>query len=64
MSTYAADPWMAGNVTTFTVEHLREPAQARLLRDGQVYEAWRVSGDDRIEIKAEVDDHAYLVMRG
>jgi hypothetical protein len=63
VSTYAADPWMAGTATTFTVEHLREPAQSRLLRDGNVYEGWRVSGEDRIEIKAEVQDHAYLVMR-
>jgi hypothetical protein len=51
-------------VTSFTVEHLREPAQARLLRDGQVYDGWRVSGDDRVEIKAEVQDHPYLVLRG
>jgi hypothetical protein len=49
---------MAGTVTTFTVEHLRAPAQVRLLRDGQVYDGWRVSGDDRIEIKAAVHDHA------
>ncbi len=63
VSTYAADPWMAGTATTFAVEHLREPAQSRLLRDGSVYEGWRVSGADRIEIKAEVQDHAYLVMR-
>ncbi len=64
VTTYAADAWMAGTVTTFTVEHLREPAQARLLRDGQVYNGWRVSGEDRIEIKAEVQDHAYLVTHG
>jgi hypothetical protein len=64
VATYAADPWLAGTVTTFTVEHLREPAQARLLRDGQVYEGWRVSGEERIEIKAEVHDHTYLVMHG
>ena len=63
VSTYAADPWLAGTSTTFTVEHLREPAQARVLRDGSVYEGWRVSGQTSIEIKAEVQDHAYLVMR-
>ena len=62
VSTYAADPWMAGAVTTFTVGHLPEPARARVLRDGQVYDGWRVSGDDRIEIKAEVHEHAYLIM--
>jgi hypothetical protein len=64
ISTYAADPWMAGTATTFTVDHLREPAQARLLRDGSVYEEWRVSGETSIEIKAEVQDHAYLVVHG
>jgi hypothetical protein len=64
VSTYAADPWLVGAQTTFTVERLREPAQARVLRDGQVYEGWRVSGDDRLEVKAEVHDHAYLVLRG
>jgi hypothetical protein len=64
VSTYAADPWLAGTQTTFTVERLREPAQARVLRDGQVYEGWRVSGDDRIEIKAEMQNHTYLVLRG
>jgi hypothetical protein len=64
VSTYAADPWMAGTETTFTVERLREPAQARLLCDGQAYNGWRVSGEDRIEIKAEVQDHAYVVLRG
>jgi hypothetical protein len=64
VTTYAADLWMAGTETAFTVERLREPAQARLLRDGQVYDGWRVSGDDRIEIKAEVQDHAYLVTHG
>jgi len=63
VSTYAADPWLAGTATTFLVDHLREPAQARVLRDGSLYEGWRVSGSDRIEIKAEVQDHAYLVMR-
>ena len=62
VATYAADPWLAGTQTTFTVERLREPTQVRLLRDGQVYEDWRVSGNDRIEIKAEVHDHAYLVL--
>jgi len=64
VSTYAADPWMAGTATTFTVEHLREPAQARVLRDGGVYKEWRVSGETSIELKAEVQDHAYLVMCG
>jgi hypothetical protein len=64
VATYAADPWLAGTVTAFTVEHLREPAQARLLRDGQDYEGWRVSGEERIEVKAEVQDHTYLVMCG
>src|SRR5713101_5633470 len=63
VSTYAADPWLAGTATTFAVDHLREPAQSRLLRDGSVYEGWRVSGETSIEIKAEVQDHAYLVMR-
>ena len=63
VSTYAADTWMAGTATTFMVDHLREPAQSRLLCDGSVYEGWRVSGEDRIEVKAEVQDHAYLVMR-
>ena len=63
VSTYAADPWLAGTATTFLVDHLREPAQARVLRDGSLYEGWRVSGSDRIEIKAEVQDHAYLVVR-
>jgi hypothetical protein len=63
VSTYAADPWLAGTVTTFTVEHLPQPAQARVLREGQVYEGWRVSGETSIELKAEVQDHAYLVMR-
>ncbi len=63
VSTYAADPWLAGTTTTFTVEHLREPAQSRVLCDGSVYEGWRVSGETSIEIKAEVQDHAYLVMR-
>jgi hypothetical protein len=64
VSTYAADPWLAGTMTTFTVERLREPTQARVLRDGQVYDGWRVSGDERIEIRAEVHDHAYLILRG
>jgi hypothetical protein len=62
VSTYAADPWMAGTQTTFTVERLHKPAHARVLRDGQIYEGWRVSGDDRIEVKAEVQDHAYRVI--
>jgi hypothetical protein len=64
VSTYAADPWLAGTSTTFTVDHLRAPAQSRLLRDGSVYEEWRVSGETSIEIKAEVQDHAYLVVHG
>ena len=55
---------MAGTQTTFTVERLHEPTQAHVVRNGQVYEGWRVSGDDRIEVKAEVQDHAYLVMCG
>jgi hypothetical protein len=64
VSTYSADPWMTGTQTTFTVEHLHEPAQTRLLCDGRDCEGWRVSGGDRIEVKAEVQDHAYLVMCG
>jgi hypothetical protein len=62
VSTYAADPWLAGTATTFTVEHLCEPAQARVLRDGSVYTEWRISGETSIELKAEVQDHAYLVL--
>ena len=64
VSTYAADPWMAGTATTFAVDHLHEPAQSRLLRDGNVYEGWRVSGEMSIEVKAEVQDHSYLVVKG
>jgi hypothetical protein len=64
VSTYAADPWLAGSWTTFTVDHLQEPAQSQVLRDGGAYGGWRVSGEDRIEIKAEVQDHSYLVMNG
>jgi hypothetical protein len=64
VSTYAADPWMAGTQTTFTVERLHDPAQASLICDGRVYDAWRVSGDDRIEVKVQVQDHTYLVMCG
>ena len=60
----ARTPGWRGTQTTFTVERLHEPAQTRLLRDGQDYDGWRVSGDDRIEVKAEVQDHAYLVMCG
>jgi hypothetical protein len=63
VSTYAADPWMAGTSTTFTVDHLREPARMRLLRDGSDYAGWRVSGESSIEIQAEVRDHAYLVVK-
>jgi len=63
VSTYAADPWLTGTSTTFTVDHLRDPAQSRLLRDGCVYEGWRVSGETSIEIKAEVQDHSYLVVK-
>jgi len=63
VSTYAADPWMAGTSTTFAVDHLREPVECRLLRDGNLYEEWRVSGQTSMEIKAEVRDHSYLVVR-
>jgi hypothetical protein len=63
VSTDAAEPWMVGTSTTFTVEHLREPARWRLLRDGSVYEGWRVSGETSIEIKAEVRDHSYRVVK-
>jgi hypothetical protein len=45
------------------VDHLREPAQSRLLRDGSVYEGWRISGETSIEIKAEVQGHSYLVVK-
>ena len=63
VSQRAGDQLLAGTATTFRVEHLREPAQARVLRDGSVYEGWRVSGETSIEIKAEVQDHSYLVMK-
>ncbi len=63
VSTYAAEPWMAGTLTTFTVDHLREPARSRLLRDGSVYEGWRVSGETSIEIKAEVQERSYLIVQ-
>jgi hypothetical protein len=63
VSTYAAEPWMGGTSTTFAVDHLGKPAQCRLLRDGDAYHDWRISGEDRIEIKAEVQDHSYLVVR-
>lgn len=61
VSTYAPDPWMSGTSTIFTVDHLRNPAQACLLRNGSIYEKWRVSGEDRIEVKAEVQEHSYLI---
>ena len=62
VSTYAAEPWMTGTSTTFAVDHLRDPARCRLLRDGNVYEGWRVSGQTSVEIKAEVQDHSYLIV--
>jgi hypothetical protein len=63
VSTYAAEPWMTRTSTTFVVDHLREPAECRLLRDGNIYEEWRVNGENQIEVKAEVQDHSYLVVR-
>jgi hypothetical protein len=63
VSTYAADPWMTGTTTTFTVDHLHEPARSRLLCDGSPYEGWRVTGETSIEVKAEVRDHSYLVVK-
>jgi hypothetical protein len=64
VSTYAADPWTAGTSTTFTVDHIREPARTRVLRDGSIYAGWRVSGETSIEIQAEVGDHSYFLVRG
>ena len=46
------------------MERLHDPAQAHLLRDGKDYDGWRVSGDNRIEVTAEVQDHVYLVIGG
>jgi hypothetical protein len=63
VSTYSPDPWMTGTATTFTVDHLHEPAQSRVLCDGSLYEEWRVSGETSIQIKVEVQDHAYLVVK-
>jgi hypothetical protein len=63
VSTYAADPWTVGTSTTFTVDRLREPARMRLLCDGRVYGGWRVSGETSLEIRAEVGDHSYLVVK-
>jgi hypothetical protein len=54
---------MTRTSTTFVVDHLREPAECRLLRDGNIYEEWRVNGENQIEVKAEVQDHSYLVVR-
>ena len=64
VSTYAADPWTTGTSSTFTVDHLRQPSQSRVLCDGSVYESWRVVGETSIQVKVEVRDHAYLVVNG
>jgi hypothetical protein len=38
VSTYAPDLYLTGAWTTFTLDHMEEPTQAYLVRDGSAYD--------------------------
>ena len=50
-----------GAVSSFTIDHLPNPADVSVTVDSIDYTRWRVSGADSIEIEVHINDHQIRV---
>jgi hypothetical protein len=57
IETTVATPSRRGDLTSFTIDHLPNPADVWITVDTIDYARWRVSGADSIEIEIEINDH-------
>jgi hypothetical protein len=61
VSTYAAEPAVAGRSTSLGVEGLAAPQRCRVERDGEPHTRWRETGGDAIRIDTEVGEHVLTI---
>jgi hypothetical protein len=57
IETMVATPSRRGDLTSFTIDHLPNPADVSVTVDTIDYTRWRVSGADSIEIEMDINDH-------
>jgi hypothetical protein len=57
IETTMATPSRRGDLTSFTIDHLPNPADVSVTVDTIDYTRWRVSGADSIEIEMDINDH-------
>lgn len=62
--TYVATPSHAARPTTWRVTQLPDPGAVQVTCDGQAFSAWRVSGEQEIEIELDVGEHDVRVRTG
>ena len=64
VETYAASPSRRGSKTTWRVARLPDPDSVRIQCDGNEFHDWRVSGEDSIEVHAEVGELTFRIVTG
>jgi hypothetical protein len=61
IETMAATPSRHGDRTSFTIDHLPNPADVSITVDTIDYARWRISGANSIEIEIDINDHQIRV---
>jgi hypothetical protein len=61
VSTYAATPAARHTPTTWRITNLPDPANIRIVCDGQEFGNWRVLDDSTVELRLDVDAHDLII---
>ena len=64
VETYAATTAARGRPTTWRVDLLPDPASVVVACDGRAHAAWRVVGEDAIEVDSDIGEHTFRLETG
>jgi len=63
VETYAATSANRGQASSFRVSMLADPASVTITCDGEDFANWRVTGTDEIELKIDVAEHVFRILK-
>jgi hypothetical protein len=63
IATYAANPDLAGQRTSFFVDRLLDANAWQVSCDGRPFDRIEVIGPDRLQLTAEISEHTYVISR-
>lgn len=64
LESFAATSSARGDATRFCVLNLPDARGVQVRRNGEIYQAWRATGSNSIEIETVVDEHRFEIVTG